>query len=174
MPQSGDEMRRKIEGKAGRMAFLGVFLALAMLAGYVERLAPPPVPAIPGIKLGFANAAPLFLMHRVGNRPAFGVNVARCVLTGLLFTGLWGMAYALAGALASFACMAALRRARIFGLVGVSAAGGVCHNAGQLTVAALAVGNARLFYYTPVLIISGLAAGILVGWIAGTLLRRLG
>ncbi|MDR1589754.1 MAG: Gx transporter family protein [Oscillospiraceae bacterium] len=156
------------------MAFFGVFLALAMLVSYVERVAPSPVPAVPGIKLGLANIAPLFLMYTKGDRAAFGLNVLRCLLSGLLFTGVWGMLYALSGAVVSYGAMAAFRRARVFGVVGVSVIGGVCHNAGQLALAAATVRTARLFYYLPVLIISGVAAGVLVGYLAGLLIRRIG
>ncbi|MDR2357908.1 MAG: Gx transporter family protein [Oscillospiraceae bacterium] len=165
--------RKKRDGSAARTAFLGMFLALSILASYVERVVPSPVPAVPGIKLGLANIAPLFLMYTRSNRAAFGLNVLRCLLSGLLFTGVWGTLYALSGAIVSFGAMAALKRARAFGIVGVSALGGVCHNAGQLSLAALAVRDARLFYYLPVLIISGVAAGVFVGWVAGVMIRRI-
>jgi heptaprenyl diphosphate synthase len=161
------------KGKAVNVAFLGMVLALAMLASYVERVAPSPVPAVPGIKLGLANIVPLFLMYTKSNRAAFGLNILRCLLSGLLFTGVWGMLYALSGAIVSFAAMAAIKRARVFGIVGVSVMGGVCHNAGQLALAALTVRDTRLFYYLPVLIISGVAAGVLVGYLAGIMIRRI-
>jgi heptaprenyl diphosphate synthase len=150
---------------------MGLALALATLAGYVERVLPSPVPAVAGIKLGIANIVPLFLMYRAGGRAAFGLNVLRCLLSGLLFTGVWGMLYALAGAMVSFGAMAAAKRARVFGVIGVSVAGGVCHNAGQITLAALTVGDARLFLYMPVLIVSGIAAGAIVGYLAGAMMR---
>jgi heptaprenyl diphosphate synthase len=153
---------------------MGLSLALATLAGYVGRVLPSPVPAVPGIKLGIANIVPLFLMYRASGRAAFGLNVLRCLLSGLLFTGVWGMLYALSGAIVSFGAMAAAKRARVFGVIGVSVAGGVCHNVGQIALAALIVSDARLFLYLPVLIVSGVAAGIAVGYLAGAMIRRVG
>ncbi|MDR2664968.1 MAG: Gx transporter family protein, partial [Oscillospiraceae bacterium] len=122
-------------GSARRVALLGLSLALGVLAGYVERALPSPVPAVPGIKLGIANIVPLYLMYRAGWRAALGMNVLRCLLAGLLFTGAWGTLYALSGAAASFVAMAAAKRARVFGVIGVSVAGGAAHNLGQLAVA---------------------------------------
>jgi heptaprenyl diphosphate synthase len=153
---------------------MGLSLALATVAGYVERVLPSPVPAVPGIKLGVANIVPLFLMYRASGRAAFGLNVLRCILSGLLFAGVWGMLYALSGAIVSFGAMATAKRARVFGVIGVSVAGGACHNVGQIALAALIVSDARLFLYLPVLIVSGIAAGVIVGYLAGAMIRRVG
>lgn len=100
-------------GATRHVAFMGLSLVLATLVVYVERVLPSPVPAVPGIKLGVANIVPLFLMYRAGGRASFGLNVLRCLLSGLLFTGAWGMLYALSGAIVSFGAMAAAKRAHI-------------------------------------------------------------
>jgi heptaprenyl diphosphate synthase len=159
---------------ARRAAFYGVFLTLGVLAGYVERTLPSPIPALPGVKLGLANIIPLFLMYVRSDRAAFILNILRCLLSGLLFTGVSGTLYALAGASLAFAAMALAKRVRIFGLIGVSAAGGVFHNVGQLLVAALVVGQPLLFYYLPELVVFGVAAGSFTGYIAGLVIRRIG
>jgi len=83
------------------------------------------------------------------------------------------MIYGLSGAMLSFIIMAGLKKTGKFGTVGISAAGGVFHNLGQICLAALLVGNIKLFYYFPVLIISGVITGMLVGYLAGLLINRL-
>ncbi|MBR5377181.1 MAG: Gx transporter family protein, partial [Lachnospiraceae bacterium] len=52
-------------------------------------------------------------------------------------------------------------------------AGGAAHNTGQLLVAILLVSNPRLLYYLPVLMISGILTGTLMGMISHILIRRL-
>ena len=57
--------------------------------------------------------------------------------------------------------------------MGVSVAGGVFHNVGQLVIAMLVTESLNLFYYVPVLMISGLITGIFIGIIANEMLKRL-
>ena len=155
------------------VAFLGVFLAFAVAVSYLERLAPPLIPAFPGIKLGLPNIAVIVLMYIKDYKTAFLLNVLRVVLSGLLFSGPWGMIYGLSGAALSFAVMAALKKTGIFGAVGISAAGGVSHNLGQICVAAIVADSIKMFYYFPVLIVSGVITGALVGYLAALLIHRL-
>lgn len=158
--------------KSQTVAFFGVFTALAMIAGYVERLIPSPVP-VPGIKLGVANVIVIVCLYLYGGRAALGVNLLRILLSGLLFGSVLSMAYAMAGGILSFTMMYLSKRTKIFGLIGVSVFGGVAHNIGQILVAAAVVWNLKLLYYMPVLIVSGVIAGIVVGILAWYLLERL-
>jgi heptaprenyl diphosphate synthase len=155
------------------VAFLGILMTFALAAGYLERLIPIAVIAVPGIRLGLPNLAVIILMYIKDYKTAFILNILRVVIMGLLFTGVWGMVYGLSGALLSFAVMAALKKTGKFGTAGVSAAGGVFHNLGQICLAALLVSNIKLFYYFPVLIISGATAGVVIGYLAGLMINRL-
>lgn len=65
------------------------------------------------------------------------------------------MMYSLAGGMFSFITMLLLKKTKIFSPLGVSMAGGVTHNIGQLTVAALVVENSKIYLYLPALLISG-------------------
>ena len=159
--------------KTKHIAFLGLILAFAVAAGYFERLIPPAIPAVPGIKLGLPNIAVIVLMYIKDYKTAFILNILRVMISGFLFTGIWGMIYGLSGALLSFIVMAALKKTDKFGTAGISAAGGVFHNLGQICVAALLVNNIKLFYYFPVLILFGTITGIIIGYLAGLLINRL-
>ncbi|MCL2813546.1 MAG: Gx transporter family protein [Oscillospiraceae bacterium] len=154
------------------IAFLGLFLALSVAAGYFERILPPIAPALPGIKLGLPNTAVIVLMYIKDYKTAFLLNVLRVIISGMLFSGLWGTFYALFGALFSFAAMALLKKTGAFGSVGVSAAGGVFHNFGQICAGTLFAG-VELFYYFPVLIVFGAASGAVVGYLSGLIIIRL-
>lgn len=159
--------------KTRRVALVGVMLVLALAASYAERVAPSPIPAVPGIKLGLANAVILIVLYTTNVRTALVLNVMRVFMSGLLFSGIWGAAYGLSGALLSFAVMAALQGTRRFGVVGVSVAGGAAHNVGQLLLAMWLVKTPGLAAYLPVLLVSGAIAGTLVGVVAGVCVRRL-
>ena len=58
-------------------------------------------------------------------------------------------------------------------MTGVSIAGGVFHNIGQLLVAMLVVETYKVGYYLPVLLIAGVITGALIGIVSGEVLRRL-
>lgn len=150
---------------AKKMALFGIFAALAIVAGYLERLVPFPI-AVPGIKLGLANVVVIIVMYSMGEKEAFGISVIRIAVVGLLFSGLSGIIYSLAGGLLSYAGMVAGKKTGLFSVIGVSVIGGVLHNIGQIGIAALVVSNVKLFYYVPALIAAGIAAGVVTGFTA--------
>ncbi|MCD7764903.1 MAG: Gx transporter family protein [Lachnospiraceae bacterium] len=155
-----------------KAAYLGMFTALAMILSYVESLFPV-FYGIPGIKLGLANSMSLVMLYLMGVPSAFCVSIVRVVLSGFLFGNLFSIAYSLAGALLSMAVMAALKRLGLFSVTGVSICGGMAHNTGQLIVAIFLVENLNLFYYLPVLLLSGLATGLVIGLLSSEILKRL-
>lgn len=152
-----------------KIPYYGLFAALAILMGYVEMMIPVPIP-IPGVKLGLANVIIIIMMYFMDTKSAFFVSLIRVLLSGLLFAGFAGLLYSLAGAMCSFAVMALLKKTGKFSIVGVSLAGGVFHNVGQVAVAAMAVENVKMMYYLPFLLVSGVATGILIGIVAKTAL----
>lgn len=146
--------------------------AIAMIFSYVEFLIPFNF-GFPGIKLGLANLIVLIAIYRLGAGYAFAIDMARIFLSGLLFGGVAAMLYSFAGGLLSFAVMLLLQKSGLFSPVGVSMAGGVSHNIGQITVAALVTETGKIFLYMPVLLASGLVTGILLGVAATYILLRL-
>ena len=135
-------------------------------------MVPMPVP-IPGIKLGLANLVILLAIYRLGFKYALAINCIRIFVTGLLFTGAFGILYSLAGGLLSLLVMYLLYRTGIFSMVGVSMAGGVAHNLGQLLTACLIMSNIRLMSYFAVLLFAGMGSGILMGIVAWLVCQRL-
>lgn len=156
-----------------KTAFLGLCTALAMILAYVEVLLPPLVSAIPGIKMGLPNIIIIFLLYRHGPLPAAAVSLVRVALVSLLFGNVMSLLYSLAGAILSLTAMALLRRLDFLSTVGVSVAGGVLHNVGQILMAMLLLGTAELGYYLIVLAVSGTIAGVLIGLCGSVLIRRI-
>lgn len=157
--------------KARRVALYGMLTALAFILSYVESLVPVTL-GIPGVKLGLANLVVVIALYTLDLKGAFIISVVRIVLSGLTFGGLFSMLYSLAGGLLSFAVMAILSRKKVFGTVGVSVCGGVAHNIGQLLVAMAVLETESVWYYFPVLLISGSVAGVLIGLLGGWMTGR--
>ena len=158
--------------KTRRLALSAMLAALALIFSYVEAMIPIPVP-VPGIKLGIANLVIVMAIYKLGFRYAFTINCVRIVIAGLLFSGVFGMFYSFAGGILSIAVMYLLYRTGWFSMIGVSMAGGVAHNLGQLITACLIVSNIRLMSYFSILLFSGLFSGIAVGFLATLIYRRL-
>ena len=155
-----------------RFTRMALFVALAMIFSYLEFLLPLPIP-FPGIKLGLANLAIVVPLYLWGFFPALAISLLRIALVGITFGSLATILYSLFGALLSLAVMAGLKRWNVFSVTGVSMAGGVCHNIGQLAAAALIVENIRLFYYLPVLLAAGALTGFAIGAVSAQVLKRL-
>ena len=169
---SPDRTRIDRTARTRRLTISAMFATLALIFTYVEVLIPFSV-GIPGVKLGLANLVILIALYEMDYKYAATINILRIVLSGLLFSGVFAMLYSLAGGMISLTVMWILKKTGKFSMIGVSMAGGVAHNFGQLLVAALVVSNARMFVYFPVLVFSGIAAGIGIGIIAFVLDNRL-
>ena len=142
-----------------KVAYLGVFLALALICSYVESLIPFYF-GIPGVKLGLTNIVVVLMLY--------------CVLAGFLFGNLFSILYSLAGGMFSFLVMYLLKRTGKLGVLPVSVAGGMSHNIGQIAVAAFVVENINIFYYLPVLFVAGIVTGLLIGVAAQEIILRIG
>ncbi len=165
-------LQDKSHNATKRLALSAMLATLALIFSYVEALIPIPVP-IPGIKLGIANLVIVIAIYKLGFRYAFTINCVRVVIAGLLFSGVFGMIYSLAGGIMSIVIMYLLYRMKIFSMVGVSMAGGVAHNLGQLIIASIIVSNVKMLSYFSVLLFSGLFSGILIGIVATLIYVRL-
>lgn len=152
-------------------AFMGLFAAAAIILGYVESLIPF-FAGIPGIKLGLANLAVLFILEKYTWKEAALVSVVRILVLGFLFGNMFSILYSLAGAALSLAVMTFMQKKSGFTVMGISVSGGVSHNIGQLAVAALIVENFGVLYYAPVLLVSGVITGLLIGFLTQEVLKR--
>lgn len=155
-----------------KTAYLGVFLAAALICSYIETLIPFHF-GIPGIKLGLANLVVVLTLYLGGAREAFLVSALRIVLIGFLFGNLFSLMYSLSGGVLSFLVMYLIKKTGKFSCISVSVSGGISHNIGQICVAALIVSNFNILFYIPVLLVAGLVTGLLIGILAQELIVRL-
>lgn len=155
-----------------RVAYFGVFTALALIFSYIETLIPISF-GIPGVKLGLANLIIVIALCKIPLKEVYVLSVVRVLLSGVLFGNYFSIAYSLAGGILSLTVMALLKKTGGFSIMGISIAGGVCHNIGQLIVAMIVVETFAISYYMPVLLVAGLVTGFLIGVVADQTLKRI-
>ena len=151
-----------------RLATDAMFLTLALVVSYIEVLIPVPV-GIPGVKLGLANGVIMVLLFFTTWTRTLEISVIRVVLAGFLFGNPMTIAYSLAGGILSLVIMGLLKKIEGFSPIG----SGVAHNIGQLSVAVFLMENTKIYYYAPVLLITGTIAGIIIGVLSGVLVKKI-
>lgn len=155
-----------------KIARMGLLVALSMILSYVESLIPAFV-AVPGVKVGLANIVVIFALYTLGPIEALIVSLLRVILSSFLFGSVLSLLYSLSGALLSLGGMMLMKKLKIFSTTVVSVTGGVLHNVGQILVACLVLETDVLLYYLPVLILSGVITGAVIGIIASLVIKRL-
>ncbi len=156
--------------KAKRIAFFGMMVALAFTFSYLESLIPFNF-GIPGMKLGLANLVVVVALYIMKPSEAFSIAVIRILLAGLTFGNVYSLAYSLCGGILSFIVMYFMRKTKL-SVIGVSMLGGICHNIGQIIVAAVVMETVRIVYYLPVLLVAGLITGLLLGIVSKLIIDR--
>ena len=71
------------------------------------------------------------------------------------------------------AALVSALRILIVGMLFGNAFGGISHNIGQLFLAMWLVGRTTLLFYTPVLLLSGLLTGLIIGLLTEEVLKRI-
>ena len=158
-----------------RLVYLSLLLAMATTLHVLEGLFPIPLP-FPGVKLGLANIITLLVLYLYDLRAGLTVAIAR-VFLGSLLGGTFlapGFLLGLTGAVLSTLLMALLvKKTTCFSPLGISLAGAVAHNLGQLLMASLLLQNQAVFFYLPVLLLAAIPSGLVTGYILQRLLERL-
>jgi len=156
-----------------RLALLAMLLCCALIVGYIERSIPFDF-AVPGVKLGLANVIVLFALYKLRPGDVLILVILKCFLTSMFTASFTALAYSLGGSLLSYTIMLVMIKTGIgiFSPVGVSVVGAICHNIGQIMVASFILGSFLVITYLPILLISGVITGILVGVVAKLLIRN--
>lgn len=147
--------------------------ALSMIFSYIEALIPFSF-GIPGIKLGLSNLVIVIGLYFMPAGWVFLVLLLKVTLVSFLFGNMSMLIYSMAGGALSFLVMLVLKKIKGFSIIGVSMAGGVSHNIGQLAVAVLVVESSAPLYYMPALIAAGAVTGAVIGAVAYRVRRLLG
>ena len=165
-PSAGMNARRRLLW----LAFLTAFAGALYL---IETALPRPLPFL---RLGLANIPLLVLVATRNWRGAVVVALGKVALGGALSGMLFSPTTLLSLVGTTLALLVMwLASARRLGLTlaGVSVAGAVAHNMGQLGMVWLVlVHSTRIFYLTPLLILLGIGTGLATGWLAHAFLEE--
>ncbi len=164
-------MRTLRNEKVKKTVLIAIFTLFAAALSYIEVLIPPIIP-LPGVKLGLANVAVIFVLYRFSVRDALTMSFARVFLTFLLFGSFVSFLYSLSGALASLLAMILLKKTDKFSVIGVSVFGSFMHIAAQVAVAFSVFSLPEIFAYLPFLAICSVVSGVIIGIVGGLLIKK--
>lgn len=153
-----------------KISLLALFTAFAVVLGYVESFIPSI--GIPGVKLGLANLAVLLTLYYMGPIEGITVSIIRILIIGMFFGNLFSILFSIAGAVISYLVMVAVKKISKVSMITVGIFGGVFHNIGQMVVAIFVVDTYQVIYYLPVLIITGIVTGAIIGTVSRIIYTR--
>lgn len=154
-----------------KMLLLSMLVAMALVLAYLEFLLPPFF--FPGMKLGLANGIILLTLVQLGKKEALMVSILRLLILSIFLGRLFSPAFllGLAGALFSLLAMVLAEKTPL-SLIGVSMAGAVFHNLGQILMASFVLDTLGVFYLLPLYLLAGLAFGLVTGFLVSLLIRH--
>lgn len=154
------------------LAKTALLAALSIIFGYIEHLLPLPIPVY-GAKIGISNIVIMTSLYLLPGALSWGILLIKVFVSSLLFSGFSAFLYSLSGGVLSLIIMQLLKRNGKFGIIGISVAGAVSHNIGQLICARLILSSLNVWVYLPMLIFIGIISGIIIGVLAELTLKRL-
>lgn len=165
---AGNMAEKEGLSKTQKLALTAMIFAVALVLSVIENTLPPLPIAVPGVKFGLANIAVMYALFFLGGRQAYVIAVLKGGF-GLITRGAVAGALSLSGGLLSVTVMLLLLRLfrRKISYLSLSIFGAVSHNLGQFFVVTALYTGLNIWPYFPVLLISGVAAGI----VTSTLLR---
>ena len=148
---------------------LSMLLSISIILNILESFIP--IFNFPGIRIGLANTITLIVLYTYGSKDAIYISILRVLLVGILRTGLFSIAFyfSLFGSIFSVISMIIFKKTKL-SIIGVSIVGSIMHNVGQI-IAALFLINTNLIYYMPILLITSIITGTIIGFISKELLN---
>ena len=155
-----------------KIALMGVLTAGAIIIAILESFIPSI--GIPGVKLGLANIVILIILYEIGIVEAIVVDLLRVFLVGLLRGTIVSMGFlmSLTGALMSLGIMILFYLLiKQMSIVANSVVGALFHVFGQIIIAIIFLGSAYVLFYLPIIAVSAIITGVLVGIVAQLVIR---
>ena len=163
-----DNISTEKMSKTKLLVLTALLFAIALVLSIIEDSLPPLPIAVPGVKFGLSNIAVMYALFFLGKGNAFSLAILKALF--VLFTrGAIAGILSLFGGILSIIIMILLLfffKEKISYLV-ISIFGAVFHNIGQFLVITFIYADLNIWSYLPVLLISGLIAGI----VTATLLK---
>jgi len=150
-----------------KIARISMLLAISVVLGLIESYIPI-FNVIPGVKLGLANIVIVYAIYKYSFKDALYISILRVFLVGLLRSGLFSITFffSLSGALLSLIFMYLFKKYTKLSVIGVSIIGAISHSIGQIIIAVIFLSNINIIYYFPILLLSSIITGIIVGMLS--------
>jgi heptaprenyl diphosphate synthase len=156
-----------------KLTRLAMLLALGVLLNYAEAVLLPTAFIAPGVKLGIANTVGLMVLYLEDDQTFFFYGFMRVLMTSL-FTGFgFNFLIALSGWFTASLAVILAKRSEQLSIFGLSLVSAVLHGLGQILMVMVLYQSVFMLNYLPVLIVSGLMAGLLVASVSQQVLLRL-
>jgi heptaprenyl diphosphate synthase len=161
-------MRKSIK----EIALIGILSSLALIFSYIEKIVGFDF-ILPGVKLGLSNLVIVVAIYVFSNKTAITVNLIRVIAVGILFGNVFSIIYSIFGAFFSFFAMIIAKKTNIFSVAGVSIAGGIFHNIGQIIAVIIMLKSTAAIAYLPLLLVSGVVTGMVIGILSNIIIIQL-
>jgi len=165
--------------KTRQITFLGLMLAVVIVLSAVESLFLPLPFLPPHVRPGLSNIVVMYCVFCVGRGQAVCLNAAKSLFV-LLTRGPMAGLLSLCGGMLSLAVIVLLLKlfdgegvGQKMSYATVSIAGAIAHNLGQFATVMVLLSTPAMVYFLPVLIISGIIAGLLTGTLLKILMPAL-
>jgi len=158
--------------KTKELVRYSIFLAAAVVAGYIEHLVL--LPFLSGAKLGLANSFGLIILYIYGRDKYIIFGLLRVLLSALLFTG-FGTTFLISlggNILASIVTLLITCNKKV-SIYGLSINGAIFHGIGQVIVVSIIYQTIAMINYAIILTISGVISGFLMALITKTIITKL-
>lgn len=150
--------------KTKKMVFLGLMVGYSLILYILETYIPNPFIAFfPGAKLGLTNIITLVSLLIFGFKETFIIVTVRVILSSIFAGPMSYLLFSIGGAYLSLIVMFLVNKIKGFSVIGVSIAGAIAHNMGQLLVASILVENFLMITYLPFMLATSLVTGLFVG-----------
>ncbi|MEG2512318.1 MAG: Gx transporter family protein [Acetivibrio sp.] len=146
--------------KTKQMVLTAMLFATAMVLSILEGMLPLPIP-VPGVRFGLSNIVVMYALFFLNKREAFSIAILKGVFAALtrgVVAGFLSMAGGIFALLAMSLFMTVWKEKGSYFFY--SMIGAVSHNIGQFAAISIIYTNMALIYYLPVLLVSGMAAGL--------------
>ncbi len=155
-------LKRNADSK--KVVFLSLLTAQAIALAVVENWIPVSV-GVPGIEIGLANMITLVSLVFFSFYETILIVLIRCVVASLFMSGQVLFMFSFFGGILSAVIMWFMLRftRRLFSYIGISIAGSITHNIGQILVACFIISDLSVVSYLPVLLVSGILYGCCAG-----------
>lgn len=158
--------------KTHRLVLIAMLTAFAIVIAILESFIPSI--GIPGVKLGLANIIILITLYEVGIIEAIFINIVRVLIVSLVRGTFLSMGFfmSLSGAFLSLLVMILFYLLiKKFSIIAVSVVGSLFHIFGQILVALIYLNTPYILYYLPIIAISAIITGVIVGIVAQTIIK---